>query len=195
LLFINKYLLSLLDKSPFIMNTPEKTPLIFRAMNLFFWLLLIGFSIKTGALIISFYVSLYVNPVAAADLYRGLDLSAVLAFSKPQYIGAAVLLIVLTAFKAALALMTVQASLLFSPQRPFREEVSMRILRISRVAGVAALLALAGTIQQEWLSKSGVVVPVNWGAAELLFLAGILYSIALVFRRGVELQSENELTV
>lgn len=177
------------------MNTPEKSPLIFRAMNLFFWLLLIGFSIKAGALIISFYVSLYVNPVAATDLYRGLDLGAVLAFSKPQYIGAVVLLIGLTAIKAAMALLTVKASLLFRPSRPFQDEVSRLLLRISRVALVAALISLAGTIQQEWLAKSGVTVAINWGLAELLFLAGILYIISLVFRRGVELQSENELTV
>ncbi len=33
------------------------------------------------------------------------------------------------------------------------------------------------------------------GSSEFLFMAGIIFIIALIFKRGVEIQSENELTI
>ncbi len=41
----------------------------------------------------------------------------------------------------------------------------------------------------------GVVTELHWESAGYLFMAGIIFIIALLFERGIEIQSENELTI
>jgi len=51
----------------------------------------------------------------------------------------------------------------------------------------------------DWLTKKGVTFPdlqpVLSGAGEFLLLGAIIFIIAQVFKRGIEIQTENELTV
>ena len=43
--------------------------------------------------------------------------------------------------------------------------------------------------------KKGVAVPIDWSGSELLLFGGVIYLLALVFKKGAELQTENDLTV
>ena len=49
--------------------------------------------------------------------------------------------------------------------------------------------------QLKWLSKDVPGLQENSLSAELIFYAGLVFVIAQVFKKGVELQTENELTV
>jgi hypothetical protein len=77
--------------------------------------------------------------------------------------------------------------------------VSLLISRISYVALGVGILTLTANGYSEWLINGGVALPTLQqylgGGAEFLFFAGIIFFIAQVFKKGIEIQSENELTV
>ena len=68
-------------------------------------------------------------------------------------------------------------------------------MRISIVALEIGILAIISNAYAKWLMKSGVEVIYESNSTEFLFLAGIVFVIAQIFKRGLEIQNENELTV
>lgn len=173
----------------------SKTSFILKTMNIVFWIIFIGLCIQTGAILISFAVSLFVNSEGAGDLYNGLNLSELLAFDMGHYISVVSLLISITALKAYLAYLVVKIFLKFDFSQPFSRKVSLLISQISHVALAAGVLAMLAGSYTRWLMKKGVTIPLSWESNEFLFLAGIIFIIAQVFKKGIEIQSENELTV
>ncbi|WP_268036061.1 hypothetical protein [Algoriphagus sp. PAP.12] len=63
------------------MNAEKTLPLL----KVFSWIIYIGISIKTGTIIISYLVSIFVNPQASADLGLSLDLSSLMEFNPLYY--------------------------------------------------------------------------------------------------------------
>ncbi len=155
----------------------------------------IGLCIKTGSLLFSVAVSLFVNPEASRNLYMGLDLSDLMSFDQMHYIIMVVLLLVLSGLKAWMSLDLVRIMSDLNLEQPFSERVYRFILRIARTAGIAGGLALVAQKYTEWLTAQGVKIPLEWGAAEILLFAAVLMVIAQVFRRGIDLQQEQSLTV
>jgi hypothetical protein len=82
---------------------------------------------------------------------------------------------------------------------PFSQTIAHLISRLSRIAIGTAVLSFIANGTVDWLQKHVVELPnlnehIGDGAA-YLFFAGIVYILAQVFNRGMEIQSENELTV
>lgn len=168
---------------------------ILKTMHFIFWVIFIGLCIKTGSILFSFIVSIAVNPIAAADLYRGLDLSGLYGFGLMHYSILVALLVILTALKAAIGYWAVKIFLEMRIEKPFSPVVHRIIRIISQISVAAGLLALIGSAYSGWLRKAGVTTPLYWPYGEILFFAGIIYLISLVFQKGIDLQSENDLTV
>lgn len=177
-------------------NMETRTIFILRAMNVAFWVILIGLCIKAGALIIAFAVSLAVNPAGASDLYMGLDYSALYKHSLLHYICMVTWVIALACTKVALAWRAVDLSLIFKVENPFNKRHVKLLSQMSDTALSAALISLGGEGYSRWLMHRGVELPPSdWAAGEWLFWAGIIYLLSVVFEKGVELKSENELTI
>lgn len=172
-----------------------KTKYIMKIMNVIFWIVFIGLCIKTGSITISFIISLFVNPEASNNLYLGLDLSNVYNFDIRYYVGIVTLMIGLVGSKAYIAYLVVKLFIKFDITNPFNEIVVSLISKIGYVALSIGILALIANDYSKLLIKKGVEVQFDWGAQEFLFFAGIIYIIALVFKKGVEIQNENELTI
>ncbi|HSK13232.1 MAG TPA: hypothetical protein VK907_08445, partial [Phnomibacter sp.] len=164
-------------------------------VHVLFWIMFVGLCIKTGAIAISFFVSLFINPVAAHNLFEGLDLAAVLTFGKVHYIIMGSLLILLTGSQAYIGYHVVSLFLKFDLAKPFNAAVADRFIRISYVALAAGFVAMLGKAYSDRILKNGIEVPIHWAAGEILLFAGVIYLIAQVFQKGIELQTENELTV
>lgn len=173
----------------------KQSPIIFRAMQLVFWIIAVGYAIIAGSILTSFVVSLFVNDIAARDLYKGLDLSAVNQYNHMLYIVLVSFLIVLTALKSYLAFLAIQIVRKVNIDKPFSEVVAGSIGKVANIALTTGLISVVPVIVCNWLSKKGIDVPVSWGTEETLFLAGIIFIVSKVFNKGIELQSEQELTV
>ncbi|RAU81739.1 DUF2975 domain-containing protein [Pontibacter arcticus] len=175
------------------------THFIFTTVNVLFWIVFIGLCIKTGALLFSFFVSLFINPAGSQNLYSGLNLSGLHHFSRHNYISIMSLLIALSALKAYMAFLVIQIFQKIDLSQPFNVMVSKLINNISEVALGAGILAIIAEGYAKWLYKKspdiGNLHQYFDNGSEFLFLAGIIFVIAQIFKKGVEIQSENELTV
>jgi hypothetical protein len=65
-----------------VMNAKNRNVVIL--MKIVAWVAWIGLAVKSGSVLISYIVSI-LNPIAAQDLYRGLDLSGYLRAGFAQY--------------------------------------------------------------------------------------------------------------
>jgi len=82
---------------------------------------------------------------------------------------------------------------------PFSQEVSKLIARVSYTAFQIGIGIIFASACFKWLAKKGFeldqVYSLMGGAYEFLLMAAILVAVSQIFKRGVELQAENELTV
>lgn len=173
-----------------------KNQFVFSTVKVLFWIVFIGLCIKTGTLIFTSLYSLF-KPIVAEDLYLGLNLSELLSYSRGYYIAIGSLIIALTALKAYMAYLVIRLLSKIDLKQPFNPEASNLISKVSEVALATGIVAIVGNGFAKWLYKQ----PVEFGnlsldnGGEILFLAGVIFVIAQIFRKGVELQTENELTV
>ncbi len=172
-----------------------RTTLIFKALHIIFWIIFIGLCIKTGALLISFMVSLFVNSDGAKNLYLGLNLFELFTFSKLHYVAIVCCIVLLTALKAYIAYLVIKIFLNFKLTSPFHTSVSQLLSKISYVALGTGILAICATVYSSWLIKKNIPISQDWGGGEILFFAGVIYMASVVFTKGTEIQTENELTV
>jgi len=176
-----------------------RTKWMLGAMQFIAWITFIGLCIKTGALMVSFFVSMSVNPVAARDLFEKLDLSDLHRFSIGHYVGLVSVIIILCAAKAQIFYQIIRIFRKINFVHPFSKDVSSLISGIGYVALGVGVLTVITNSYRDWLIKQGVAFPdlqaYLGGGAEFLLLGGIIFMIAEVFKRGIEIQTENELTV
>jgi DUF2975 family protein len=175
------------------------TKLILTILHIIAWIIFLGLCVKTGAIIYSFFVSLAINPEGAKNLYMGLDLSNLNSFDRGHYVIIVSFILLLSILKSFLFYLVVRIFLKINLINPFSADVSMLISRIGYVAVGIGILTMIANKYCDWLSKKGVSFPdlqsVLGGAGEFLLLGAVIFIIAQVFKRGIEIQTENELTV
>ena len=172
-----------------------KTNIIMKVMNIIFWIIFIGLCIKTGALLVSLFVTLFINSNGAADTYMGLDLLNVYNFNVEYYLAIASFLIALSALKTYLAYLAIKLFMKFDINYPFNKKIASAIINMSYYALSIGVIAIIAENYGNRIMKQGLTLQIDWGAEQFLFFAGVIYIIALVFKRGVEIQNENELTI
>lgn len=175
-------------------KTNPNTKWVFIVMNVVAWLAFIGFMIQAGAIVISYVVS-YSNPVAAKNLYMGLDLSGVKQYSFEHYSLSVAFMVGLLCIKAFVSYLAIKALLKVNMANPFKMEVSQLLQRMSYILLMASVLGIVNNLYIDWLTKRTGVQQEQWGTGDILFFAGLVFIIAQIFKRGVEIQSENDLTV
>lgn len=174
-----------------------ETKQVLSIMKIVSWVIFIGLCIKTGAIIISFFVSFFVNPEASKNIYLGLDFSSLCKLKMHYLILMASLLIVVSVLKAHLFYLVIKIFSKINIDNPFSVHVANLITKISYITLSLAIISKIANSFNLWLitHKGRSAVPLDYGYKELFFMAGILFIIAYIFKRGVELQTENELTI
>lgn len=74
-------------------------------------------------------------------------------------------------------------------------DVAMRLEKISIIAFGTWVVTMLSNAHTGWLLKLTGELHGNWLSGEFIFMVGIVFIVSQVFKRGVEIQSENELTV
>ncbi|HYF29514.1 MAG TPA: DUF2975 domain-containing protein [Chitinophagaceae bacterium] len=176
-----------------------RTERILTAMRILAWVIFIGLCIRTGVLLYSCFISLFVNPAGAKDLYMELDLSSLYNYSLQHYVIVVSMVTLISALKALIFYLVIKIFLKINFVHPFNTSMVSLIFGISYTALGLGTLALVGTSYCRWLAEKGVDFPPMdqyvGGGAEFLFFAAVIFFIAQVFKRGIEIQTENELIV
>ena len=171
---------------------------IWKAIQAVCWVIFVGYCVRTGALLFNFVFSLF-RPVATHNLYLGLDLSALYAQHQPLYTDILMGIIALSAGKAYVFFMTTQLFAAINLATPFNDRVATLITRITSCTffiGLASVIAdeLVAKLANNGYPMSGVAGFWNDGGVYLT-MSAILFVIALIFKKGIALQKENELTI
>jgi hypothetical protein len=175
-------------------KTKTRTQGILTIMHILAWLAFIGFMIKAGVILISYGVSC-VNPEAARNLYMGLNLYNLSQFSFWHYTLSVFLMVAILFAKAFAFFLAIRILMNVNMANPFKIEVARIIQRIGYVLLITWFIAVAANAHTDWLLKTTGELYGDWVETEIIFMAGLVFIISQVFKRGVEIQSENDLTV
>ncbi|WP_378179513.1 DUF2975 domain-containing protein [Aquimarina sp. SS2-1] len=172
-----------------------ETKQVLNLMKIVSWIIFLGLCIKLGAILFSGIISLFINKEATQNLYLGLDLSSLYDFSVNYYASILSFLIAIAGMKAYLFYLVIKIFSKINFDKPFTNTISKLISSIGYISLYTGLLAYLAHNYSKWLLKKGAEFRLDWGSAEFLFMAGIVFVIVFIFKRGVEIQFENELTV
>lgn len=175
------------------------TKKVLQVINILAWITFVGQCFKTGTIIFSFFAGLFIDAETTKKLYILFSLPELYHFDIRHYILLVTTIILIAAAKAYVLYLTISIFHKINFVHPFSEDVSFLISRIAQVSLGIGIVSLLAEKYCEWLVQQGVTFPdmqpFLGGATEFLLLGGIIFMIAQVFKRGIEIQSENELTV
>jgi Protein of unknown function (DUF2975) len=184
------------------MESKSNTKIILKVLHVIAWIIFIGVCIEAGGSIFSSAYTLLINPVNAATFWVGNDLSGLYQYDQGYFLVETLLISIASVMKACLFYLIIKVlhDEKLSMVKPFNNEVRLFLLNGSALAFGIGLFTAWGVNYTRWLENQGVTMPdtqqLRLGGADVwIFMAVILYLIAQIFKRGIEIQSENELTV
>ena len=171
-----------------------RTEQILMVMRILAWVAFVGYLIEAGSILVSYGVSI-VNPDAAKDLYRGINFYNLRAFNGWHYTLAVSFMIAISIMNSYVWFLVIKISSKISLENPFKMEVAQGLERISYVLLGTWIVGMISSGHTAWLMKITGEVFGDWSSGEFIFMAALVFIISQIFKRGVEIQSENDLTV
>ncbi|PQJ77370.1 DUF2975 domain-containing protein [Polaribacter glomeratus] len=170
-----------------------KTAKILKVMHILSWIVFIGLCIKTGAILISYFISTG-SPEAARNLYTGLDLSEYYNHSFRQYTFIVSYKVALFATEAYIAFLVTELLSSLNLEKPFNLVVQKLMQNISYSIFNLWVLAILHNAHVKFLAKK-YDYSMDLFSSDFIFLAGVIFIFAQMVKRGIEIQSENDLTI
>lgn len=171
---------------------------VFKALLIVAWIIFVGLCIEAGGLIVNFIFSLY-KPGFIQNLYQKLDLSAMYEHSKSAFFGMYSFILAISVLKAYLFYILIRLMHKMDITKPFNTFVSGQISKISFYTLAIGLISYtARQIERNLMDHGFVDENLNqfWADSQAFILMGaVIYIIATIFKKGVEIQNENDLTV
>ena len=178
------------------------TKQVLRILYILSWIVFIGVCIEAGGSIFSAFYTMVINSSNARTFWVGNDLSALYAYDRGHFFAETLLISITGVLKAFIfyLLIKILQDKKLNMSQPFSKEVRTFIINISCLTFGIGVFTSMGVKYTEWLEKNGVNMPdtqhIRLGGADVWFFMSItLFVIAQIFKRGIEIQSENELTV
>jgi hypothetical protein len=176
----------------------KRNNLVFTGLNIISWMIFIGLCIEAGALLVNFIYSLF-KPEVVQNLYQKLDLSQMYDRSKWAYFGIYSLILIISVLKAYMFYVVILLLMKLDLKKPFNSYVAGSITRISYITFEVGILSyFAREVTRNLMHHGFEIDKLNqfWADSKAyIFMAAVIYVIATIFSRGVELQNENDLTV
>jgi hypothetical protein len=171
---------------------------IFKALTIIAWVIFVALCIEACALLVNFIYSLF-NPVVLKNLYQKLDLSEMYNRSTAAYYSIYTFILVIAFLKAGLFYDVIKLVSKLDLNRPFSSFVSKQISSISYTTFAIGLISIVARQTANNLSHKGFDVNrLNdfWVDSQAyILMAGVIYAIATIFKRGIEIQNENDSTI
>lgn len=181
-----------------IIKMSKTNNFIFWGLYVVAWLIFVGLSIEAGGLVVNFFFSLY-KPDFVQNLYQKLDLIQMYKDSRLAFMGIYSFILIISILKAGLFYIVIRLMHKMDLSKPFNGFVSKQISQISYFTLSIGLLSYIAKQLTKNLSYHGFVTDsLNqfWEDSQAFILMGaVIYIIATIFRKGVDIQNENDLTV
>lgn len=171
---------------------------VFWGLYIVAWLIFVGLCIEAGGLLVNFFFSLY-KPEFLQNLYQTLDLTEMYKDSKIAFFGIYSFILTISILKAFLFFIVIRLMHKMDISKPFSTYVSGQILQLSYYTlFIGTLSLLAQHFTKNLMHYGFVTANLNqfWTDSQAFILMGaVIYIIATIFKKGVDIQNENDLTV
>lgn len=171
---------------------------VFKALHIVAWIIFVGLCIEAGGLLVNLFFSLY-KPEMVANLYNKLDLREMYTRSIMAFYSMYSFILVIAVLKAVLFYTVINLLSTLNLSKPFNASVSKQIYQISYYTLSIGLLSYLARESAGNLANRGFntkVLNEFWAESQaFVLMAAVIYVIAVIFKRGIEIQEENDLTV
>lgn len=172
--------------------------IIFKGLYIVAWIIFVGLCIEAGGLIVNFVFSLC-KPDFVQNLYQKLDLSEMYERSKWAFFSMYSFILVIATLKAVLFYVVIRLMSKMDLSKPFNRFVSAHISQISYYTLAIGLLSYIARESADHLQHRGFVTgrldPFWEDSQAFILMAAVIYVIATIFKKGIDMQTENDLTV
>ena len=171
---------------------------VFKVLEIVAWVIFVGLCIEAGALIVNFIFCLY-KPEFVQNLYQKMDLSEMYQRSQWAFFSMYSFILVISILKAYLFYVVIILISKLDLTKPFNSFVSEKITQISSFTLSIGLLSYIARETAKNLQHHGYEIDQLdqfWVDSQaFILMSAIVYVIATIFKKGIELQNENDLTV
>ncbi len=184
------------------MEIKISTSQMLKLLYVFSWIIFVGVATEAGGIVFNGIFTLVLKPVGAQFLWKEVDLTALFKYD-PGYFFVETLLMSIVAIMRALLFYLIVKVLhdkRLNMSQPFTREMGSFIFKVSYLSLGIGIFSFWGGNYARWLESLGVKMPeiqyMRLGGADVwLFMGVTLFVIAQIFKRGIEIQEENDLTV
>lgn len=176
----------------------KKDNFIFQFIHVMTWIIFVGLCIEAGGLLVNFIFSLF-KPDIVNKLYNKLDLRQMYDLNKWTYYSMYSFIIFIALTKVVLFYIAINLLYKFKLKQPFSSFVENKIRQMSYLTLFIGLLSFIGfVLVNKLLSKGFHVIELYKYFSDsqaFILMSTILYLIAFIFKKGNDLQKENDLTI
>lgn len=171
---------------------------VLRILYIISWIIFIGVCIDAGSFFFNAIYTVTINS-RAADYFQ---LSSLYQYDHGHFLVQLLLMGIQGVLKAIIFYLIVKILMdkKLDMAQPFNKEMGRFIFNVSYLALGTGIFTHWGMKYARWLAQQGVQMPDMQqlrlsGADVWVFMSATLFVIGHIFKRGIEIQSENELTV
>jgi len=189
-------------KNKAIMEIKISTQQILKILYVLSWIIFIGVCTEAGGIIFNVVFTLVRNPVNAPYIWQEVDLSSLYNYDRGYFFAESLLISIVAVFRAILFYLIVKIlhDKKINLSKPFNREMGRFMFKVSYLALGLGLFSNWGVKLAGWFVDQGVKMPDIQhlrlaGADVWLFMGVTLFVVAQMFKSGIEIQEENDLTV
>ncbi len=179
-----------------------KTNYALQALTVVAWIIFLGVCIEAGVFIVNAFQIILIKPAALHKFWIEVNLSELYQYNDSHFITLTCLIIIVAVLRAIMFYNIVRLlhEKKLNLSQPFNETIRRFILNIAYLALGIGLFSFWGAAFTKNMVLQGVQMPtieqLRIGGADVwLFMGVVLLVIAQMFKKGIEIQTENDLTV
>jgi len=166
------------------------------------WIIFTGLCIEACGFFVNAFATMLFNPQGARHFWKQVDLDAVYHFDRGHFFVMSFFIVLVAVLKACMFyhIIRILHNKKLNMALPFSKAVGRFVFILSYFSLLTGVFCTWGSRYSEWLGKKGIQMPDAdpmglEGPTIWLFMGIILFVIGHIFKRGIEIQTENELTV
>ncbi|WP_439506055.1 hypothetical protein [Sediminibacterium sp.] len=171
-------------------------------LHIFAWIIFIGVCIEAGGIIFNTFFAMVINPIGAKNFWMKIDLSNLMSYDKGYFLVITSIMSIVAVMKALMFYLIVKLfhKKAFDFTHPFNSILKQFISNLAYLTFGIGLFSIWGLKYAAWLRLSNIYIPsledLRLGGADVwLFMSVILFVIAQIVKRGIDIQTENDLTI
>lgn len=162
-------------------------------MKFFSWFAFIGLMIKSGTILVTYLLSIS-NAEVSKNMYESLNLYEYYNHSFLNYTIIVFYKIILFAIEAYIAFLVIQLLKKLNLKQPFNIDVHTLMKKISYAIFYLWIVAIVHNTHIQIIGKKNNF-ELSLFSSDFVFLSLIIFIFAQIVKRGIEIQSENDLTI